>query len=149
MTPVEPLLLAPELIVIELVDAALVALERALCVEHPLLHAPSPTEHPPVRRLASAVLRHAERLRGSLRAYRRLINDVLRDADQSGPRASRSLDPGDAHARRYLDSRAPPSIAKPSLPTYRVGDDQRLPPNFRASRLHGANRPRSVSRSPA
>jgi hypothetical protein len=82
MTPVDRLLLAPELIVIELVDAALVALERALCVEHPLVDAPPPIEHPPVRRLASVVLRHAERLRGSLRAYRRAVNDILRDAEQ-------------------------------------------------------------------
>jgi hypothetical protein len=81
MTPVDRLLLAPELIVIELVDAALVALERALHVEHPLVDAPPPTEHPPVRRLASSVLRHAERLRGSLRAYRRVVNDVLRDVE--------------------------------------------------------------------
>lgn len=82
MTPVDRLLLAPELIVIELVDAALVALERALCAEHPLVYAPPSTEPPPVRRLASAVLRHAERLRASLRAYRRAVNDILREADQ-------------------------------------------------------------------
>jgi hypothetical protein len=84
MTPHElhDLLFAPELIVIDLVDAALLALERALCVEHPLLDAPPPTEHPPVRRHASAVLRQAERLRNGLRAYRRVVRDILREAEQ-------------------------------------------------------------------
>jgi hypothetical protein len=43
MTPPDRLVLAPELIVVELVDAALVALERALCVEHP-----SSTLRPPL-----------------------------------------------------------------------------------------------------
>ncbi|HXX68934.1 MAG TPA: hypothetical protein VEK07_17235 [Polyangiaceae bacterium] len=81
MTP-DRLLFAPELIVIELVDAALVALERALLVEHPLLGAPPPTEHPPVRTHASAVLRRADRLRGALRAYRRVVNDALRQAEE-------------------------------------------------------------------
>ena len=82
MTPVERLLLAPELIVVDLFDAPLVALERALSVEHPLVDAPPPTEHPPVRRLASAVLCHADRLRASLRAYRRVVNGVLREAER-------------------------------------------------------------------
>jgi hypothetical protein len=82
MTPFDRLLIAPEMIVVELVDAALVALERALRLEHPLVDAPPPTEHPPVRRLASVVLRHADRLRSSLRAYRRVVNDILREAEQ-------------------------------------------------------------------
>jgi hypothetical protein len=81
MTPADRLLFAPELIVIELVDAALVTLERALCVEHPLVDAPPPTEHPPVRRCASAVLRRADRLRSTLRAYRRVVDDILREAE--------------------------------------------------------------------
>ncbi len=66
---------------VELVDAALVALEHALYVEHPLVNDPR-TEHPPVRRVASTVLRHADRLRGSLRVYRRVVNDILREAEQ-------------------------------------------------------------------
>ncbi|HXX69176.1 MAG TPA: hypothetical protein VEK07_18470 [Polyangiaceae bacterium] len=82
MTPADRLLFAPELIVLELVDAALIALERALCVEHPLVDAPPPTEHPPVRRRASAVLRRADRLRDALRGYRRVVDDVLREAEE-------------------------------------------------------------------
>jgi hypothetical protein len=35
-----------------------------------------------VRRLAGAVLPHANRPRGSLRAYRRVVNDVLREAEE-------------------------------------------------------------------
>jgi hypothetical protein len=76
------LLFAPEIIVVDLADAALVALERALRVEHPLLDAPPPIEHPPVRRHARAVLRHALRLRLALRRYRRLVHHVLREAEQ-------------------------------------------------------------------
>jgi hypothetical protein len=76
-------MMAPELIVIELVDAALVALERALLVEHPLVHEPPPTEHPPVRQLARNILRHAARLRRSLRDYRCLVDDILREAEQA------------------------------------------------------------------
>jgi hypothetical protein len=84
MTPrqLHHLLIAPELIVVDLVDAALVALERALLVEHPLLDEPPPTEHPPVRRHASHVLRRVERLRAGLRGYRRVVHDVLREAEQ-------------------------------------------------------------------
>ena len=84
MTPrqMHCLLIAPELIVVDLVEAALVALERALCVEHPLLDAPPPTEHPPVRRHARDVLRRVERLRVSLRGYRRVVQDILREAEQ-------------------------------------------------------------------
>jgi hypothetical protein len=72
------LLLAPELIVLDLVDAALLALERALYVEHPLVGAPPPTEHPPIRRHAALVLRRAQRLRRELRRYRSVANRILR-----------------------------------------------------------------------
>jgi hypothetical protein len=84
MTPrqLHRLLIAPELIVVDLADAALIALERALCVEHPLLDAPPPTEHPPVRRRARDVLRRVGRLRASLRGYRRVVQDILREAEQ-------------------------------------------------------------------
>jgi len=84
MTPqhLHHLLIAPELIVVDLVESALIALERALCVEHPLLDAPPPTQHPPVRRHARDVLRRVDRLRMSLRAYRRVVHDILREADQ-------------------------------------------------------------------
>ncbi len=80
MTPGDRFLIAPELIVIDFVDAAIVALERALLVEHPLVHAPPPTEHPPVRHLARTILRHAARLRRALRDYRHVVHDILRDA---------------------------------------------------------------------
>jgi hypothetical protein len=84
MTPrqLHRLLIAPELIVVDVVDAALVALERALCVEHPSLDASPPTEHPPVRHHARDVLRRVERLRASLRGYRRVVNGILREAEQ-------------------------------------------------------------------
>jgi hypothetical protein len=87
MTPGElhRLLIAPEIIVVDLADAALVALERALLVEHPLLDAPPPTEHPPVRRHARAVLRHAEQLRHALRRYRNVVRDILREAEDVDP----------------------------------------------------------------
>jgi hypothetical protein len=82
MTPVDRFLFAPELIVVELVDAAVAALERALYVEHPLVNDRLPTEHPPVRHHARAVLRQADRLRTALRTYRRVVDDVLREAEQ-------------------------------------------------------------------
>jgi hypothetical protein len=72
------LLLAPELIVLDVVDAALLALERALYLEHPLVGAPSPTEHPPIRRHAAHVLRRALQLRHAIRRYRSAADDILR-----------------------------------------------------------------------
>jgi len=74
------LLVAPEMIVVDLAESALIALDRALHVEHPLLDAPPPTDHPPVRRHARAVLRHADQLRLVLRRYRDVVNAILRDA---------------------------------------------------------------------
>jgi hypothetical protein len=84
MTPddLHRLLIAPEIIVVDLVDHALLALERALRVEHPLLDAPTPTDHPPARRHARHVLRHARRLRRALRAYRDAVRHILREAGQ-------------------------------------------------------------------
>jgi hypothetical protein len=81
MTPHElhRLLLAPELIVLDFVNAALLALERALYVEHPLVGAPPPTEHPPIRRRAAHVLRCAQQLRRELRRYRSVANRILRE----------------------------------------------------------------------
>jgi hypothetical protein len=76
------LLIAPELIVLDVADASLLALERALLLEHPLLQAPPPTEHPPIRQRARAVLRRVDRLRATLRAYRRVVHDILREAEQ-------------------------------------------------------------------
>ena len=77
------LLVAPEIIVVDLADAALIALECALRLEHPLVDAPPPTDHPPIRRRARAVLRRAERLHAALRRYRGLVQAILREAEQN------------------------------------------------------------------
>jgi hypothetical protein len=76
------LLIAPEIIVVDLADAALIALEDALRLEHPIVDEPPPTAQPPVRRHARAVLRHAERLRASLRDYRRFVEELWRKAEE-------------------------------------------------------------------
>jgi hypothetical protein len=81
MTSLNRLLIAPEIIAVDLADAALVALERSLRVEHPLVDAPPPTEHPPIRRRARAVLRRAARLRIALRRYRGLVDATLCEAE--------------------------------------------------------------------
>jgi len=73
------LLVAPEMIVVDLAESALLALDRALRVEHPLVDAPPPTDHPPVRRHARAVLRHADQLRLVLRRYRDVVHAIVRD----------------------------------------------------------------------
>jgi hypothetical protein len=77
------LLVAPEIIVVDLADAALNALEHALRLEHPLVDAPPPTEHPPIRRRARVVLRRAKRLHDSLCRYRRLVQTILHEAEQN------------------------------------------------------------------
>lgn len=73
------LLIAPEIIVVELTDAALVALRRALLVEHPTLGRTPSAEHCEVRRRAAVVLRSAARLHHALRAYRNAVEAVLAD----------------------------------------------------------------------
>jgi hypothetical protein len=75
------LLIAPEIIVVDLLDSALSALRLALLAEHPLLDGPPTDDDPPVRRRAHAVLRASLRLRRALRAYRRSVRDVLRAED--------------------------------------------------------------------
>jgi hypothetical protein len=77
------LLVAPEIIVIDLAVAALIALERALRLEHPLVDAPPPTDQPPIRRRARAILRRAQQLRLYLRRYHRLVQAILREAEQN------------------------------------------------------------------
>jgi hypothetical protein len=77
------ILTAPELLVVDLADAALAALVRAIVVEHPALdHEPEPDEAP-VRHRARALLPPARRLRRALAAYRRtldhLVDDLQRD----------------------------------------------------------------------
>jgi hypothetical protein len=76
------LLVAPEIIVLDLALASLRALERALLLEHPLLDAPPSADDPAVRRRARAVLRHAARLRRDIRVDRGVVETILRD-DQS------------------------------------------------------------------
>lgn len=75
------LLIAPEIIVLDVADAALLALERALVLEHPLVHDTASDDDPPVRRQARVVLRSASRLVRALRAYRSVVLAILREAD--------------------------------------------------------------------
>ena len=73
------LLAAPEIVVVDLVDAALRALRLALLAEHPLLDDPlAAPDDPPVQRRARHLLRQAERLRRGLDDYRREVELVLR-----------------------------------------------------------------------
>jgi hypothetical protein len=73
------LLFAPELIVLDVADAALLALERALLLEHPLLKNPASDDDPLVRRRARRVLRAAAHLLRALRSYRVVVLRLLRD----------------------------------------------------------------------
>lgn len=71
------LLIAPEIIVVDIADAVLVALRSALLLEHPTLGDGPPIDHCEVRRRAAVVLRSADRLRHALRAYRKAVDAVL------------------------------------------------------------------------
>jgi hypothetical protein len=72
------LIAAPELVVINLVDAAMIALDLALLAEHPLLVSDDAAiEDPPVRRRARALREHALRLRRALDAYQRAVDRAL------------------------------------------------------------------------
>jgi len=74
------LLVAPEIVVVDLVGHAIGALRLALLAEHPLLDDDlAAGDDPPVQRQARAVLHHAARLRRALDAYRREVRRVLRD----------------------------------------------------------------------
>jgi hypothetical protein len=73
------LLFAPEIIVLDVANAALRALERALLLEHPLVRIPAADDDPLVRRRARAVLRTTARLRRALRGYRRAVLQLLRE----------------------------------------------------------------------
>ena len=86
MTPAQlrRLVVAPEIVVVDLADHALTALRLALLAEHPLLDDDlAAADDPPVQRRARALLRIAIRLRRALRAYRREVHDVLRDIPRS------------------------------------------------------------------
>jgi len=73
------LLIAPEIIVVDVAIAALRALDHALYVEHPLLDADPSPDDPHARRCARSILRDASRLRRSLRRYRGLVQAILRE----------------------------------------------------------------------
>lgn len=71
------LLVAPEIIVVDLADATLSALRRAILVEHPTVTEFPDADLSDVLRRAAAVLHHAARLRRALRGYRRAVDRVL------------------------------------------------------------------------
>lgn len=79
------LLIAPEIIVVDLTDAALAALRRAILVEHPTLGEFPSDEQTGVRRRAVLVLHAATRLHRALRAYRRAVEPVLRQLPSDEP----------------------------------------------------------------
>ena len=88
MTPrhLHRLLIAPEMIVVDATLALLVALDRALRVEHPLLDDQPDHDDPPPRRRARSALRHAARLRHALRRYRALVRrNVYRQLRDDSP----------------------------------------------------------------
>ena len=73
-------IVAPEIVVVDLVDHALAALRLALLAEHPLLgDSVATVDDPPVQRRARALLAHVARLRRALNAYRRMVDDGLRE----------------------------------------------------------------------
>jgi len=79
------LLIAPEIIVVDLTEAALAALRRALLLEHPTLGEFPSDEQSGVRRRAALVLHAAHRLRAALHAYRRALEPVLRQLPPDDP----------------------------------------------------------------
>ncbi|MDP9149395.1 MAG: hypothetical protein M3O36_05570 [Myxococcota bacterium] len=76
------MVIAHEIIALDVTVASLVALERALLLEHPALHAPTSADDPLVRTTARALLRHASRLRRALRVYRGVVDPILSRADE-------------------------------------------------------------------
>jgi hypothetical protein len=77
------LLVAPELVVVDLLDHSLEALRLAMVAEHPLLDDElAARDDPPVQRRARALLRHADRLRRALRAYSDAVDAVLCESVQ-------------------------------------------------------------------
>jgi hypothetical protein len=79
MTPGERrrLLAARELVVVDLTDAALVALLTSIDLEHPTLEHPPFDGGPPTLRRARAVIRLAQRLRNTLEQYRCAVDAAL------------------------------------------------------------------------
>jgi hypothetical protein len=79
------LLIAPEIIVVDLTDAAIHALRRALLVEHPTLGEFPSDEQSGVRRRAALVLHAASRLHRALHAYRCAVEPALRELPADDP----------------------------------------------------------------
>lgn len=75
----ERLLIAPELIVLDIAAAVCVALRRALLLQHPMVIGEPRTDQPPIRRRAVALLRHLDRLECALAAYRATADQVIAD----------------------------------------------------------------------
>ena len=85
MTPgqLHRLLVAPEIIVVDLADHALHALGLALLAEHPLIDDESAAhDDAPVQRRARALLRRARALRRALDDYRSQVQRVLGPSDE-------------------------------------------------------------------
>jgi hypothetical protein len=84
MTPaLHRLLIAPEIIIVDLADHALRALALALLAEHPLIEDESAAhDDAPVQRRARALLRRARALRRALDDYRTQVERVLRPPDE-------------------------------------------------------------------
>lgn len=78
------LLVAPDTLVLDLADAALLALERAIRLEHPRLDV-DPHDDPEVRKRARALLGPAARLRRSLRSYRRALERHIHASENEWP----------------------------------------------------------------
>lgn len=75
------LVLAPELIVVNLAQASLGALQRAILLEHPTVTEFPSADDSPVLLRAATVLRSAARLCRQLRAYRRAVNQLAAEPD--------------------------------------------------------------------
>jgi hypothetical protein len=68
---------APEIIVVDLADASLSALRRAIVLEHPTVAEFPDADRSDLLRRAAVVLHHAARLSRALGAYRRAVDRVL------------------------------------------------------------------------
>jgi hypothetical protein len=76
---IQRLCIAPEIVVVDLVDAALDALHRALLAQHPMIVGEASADQPLIRRRATRILRRAERLQRALDAYRAAAAAILDD----------------------------------------------------------------------
>ena len=74
------LLAAPELLAVDLVQAALASLLTALLLAHPSLDEPPFHRAPPCLRRARVLAHLARRFGKELRAYGRAVDDSLTDA---------------------------------------------------------------------